>query len=86
METLTYEQQEANRRDRLAEVGTLPECPMCGRARVQRSDYVRCNPCGLNWLEGDDLSRNPVHHRWERFIADTLRSSRRKGDTAQPAR
>lgn len=47
---LTYEQQEENRRERLAEVGTEPPCPFCGNPRVGRSDYLRCNPCGVNWL------------------------------------
>ena len=47
---LTPEQQEANRLDRLNEVGTEPPCPWCGRPRVSRSSYIRCNPCGTNWL------------------------------------
>lgn len=48
---LTYEEQEANRLYRLNEVGTLRPCPFCLTQRVQRSDYVRCNPCGVNWLD-----------------------------------
>jgi hypothetical protein len=55
----TYAEQEAERRERLAEVGAMPPCPICLRPRVQRSDYVRCNPCGLNWLKGDDMDRSP---------------------------
>jgi hypothetical protein len=47
---LTYEDQELNRLDRLSEVGTEPPCPFCGRAMVLRSDYIRCLPCGVNWL------------------------------------
>ena len=47
---LTPEQQEANRLDRLNEVGTEPPCPFCQRPRVLRSSYIRCNPCGINWL------------------------------------
>ena len=46
---LTYEQQELNRVDRLNEVGTEPPCPFCQKPRVLRSDYIRCNPCGVNW-------------------------------------
>jgi hypothetical protein len=34
-------------------------CPFCGRPRSQRSDYVRCQPCGVNWWPGTDLKRNP---------------------------
>ena len=50
METMTHEQQEAARRERLAEVGTEPPCPFCQKPRVSRSDYIRCNKCGANWL------------------------------------
>lgn len=48
---LIHEQQEAERRERLSEVGTEPNCPFCQRPRVSRSDYIRCNHCGVNWLE-----------------------------------
>ena len=58
METMRYEEQEAARRERLNEVGTEAPCPMCGRARVKRSDYIRCNPCGMNWSVGEDLNRD----------------------------
>lgn len=34
-------------------------CPFCHRPRSMRSDYVRCTPCGLNWSQGEDLSRDP---------------------------
>ncbi len=51
------------REERLNEVGTMPPCPFCQKPRVQRSDYVRCNPCGTNWLEGEDLSKNPLLSR-----------------------
>jgi ribosomal protein L37AE/L43A len=40
----------STREERLAEVGTEPPCPFCRRPRVSRSSYVRCNPCGINWL------------------------------------
>lgn len=39
-----------NRKQRQTEVGTEPPCPFCQRPRANRSDYVRCNPCGVNWL------------------------------------
>jgi hypothetical protein len=47
---LTIEEAEANRQDRLNEPGTEPLCPFCRKPRVLRSDYIRCNPCGVNWL------------------------------------
>lgn len=61
---LTVEQQEQARQERMNEVGTEPPCPFCGRLRVSRSDYIRCNPCGVNWLMEemhllDYLGRDP---------------------------
>ncbi len=49
--TMTEEDRAANRIDRLNEPGTLSRCPYCQRPRVQRSTYIRCNPCGINWLD-----------------------------------
>lgn len=40
-----------SREERLNEVGTEPDCPLCGKPRVSRSDYIRCNPCGVSWLQ-----------------------------------
>lgn len=65
----------------LNEVGTMPPCPFCQKPRVQRSDYVRCNPCGINWLAGEDLNRNPKAERWEKFLA-AARSTRNTSSTA----
>ncbi len=50
------------------EPGTEPNCPWCGVPRVRRSDYVRCNPCGVNWLDSEMhlpnyLNRNPAAAR-----------------------
>ncbi len=44
------------------ELKDLP-CPFCNKPRSQRSDYVRCSPCGLNWLDGEDLQKNPLLSR-----------------------
>lgn len=49
------------------ELTDLP-CPFCGKPRSQRSDYVRCQPCGLNWLEGEDMSKSPLVSR-EPFLS-----------------
>jgi ribosomal protein L37AE/L43A len=59
--TMTIEEQEAARHVRLNEVGTMPPCPFCQRLRVERGDYIRCNPCGINWLQGTDWSRRPQY-------------------------
>jgi hypothetical protein len=65
---LTYEEQEACRRENLAEVGTMPPCPFCQRPRAVRSDYIRCNRCGINWVKDEShlpnyLNRNPAAAR-----------------------
>ena len=57
MEIVEY--MKLTRKDRLNEVGTEPPCPHCQRPRVKRSDYIRCNPCGANWMDGEDIFRNP---------------------------
>lgn len=44
------------------ELKDLP-CPLCGKPRSQRSDYVRCSPCGMNWMEGEDLNKSPLLSR-----------------------
>jgi hypothetical protein len=49
--TLIYEEQESLRELRRNEVGTEPPCPFCHKPRVTRSDYIRCNPCGVNCLD-----------------------------------
>jgi hypothetical protein len=61
MEMMTQPQQEAIRQDRLNEVGTEPMCPFCGNPRVRRNDYIRCNPCGTNWLDEEMHLPNYLH-------------------------
>lgn len=39
--------------------GSLSPCPFCKTPRHERSVYVRCNPCGLNWELGADLNKHP---------------------------
>ena len=41
------------------EPGTLSPCPLCKTPRSQRTCYVRCNKCGINWEDGADLDINP---------------------------
>ena len=52
------------------EVGTEAKCPLCGQARVRRSDYIRCRACAVNWLDGEDQSRDPRLEREERRVAE----------------
>lgn len=39
--------------------GSESPCPFCSVPRVKRSDYTRCCGCGVNWLIGEDLTRDP---------------------------
>lgn len=75
-ESLTQADLDGARQERLNEKGTEPDCPFCGRARVRRSDYTRCNPCGVNWLEGEDLTADPRNQRY-RSLVDHMRSTAR---------
>lgn len=65
---LTPEQQEAERQLRLNEVGNQAPCPFCQKARVRRSDYIRCVKCGVNWLDGEDISKDPRIERKAKFM------------------
>ena len=56
----------------IVEGGELKElpCPFCQKPRSQRSDYIRCSPCGVNWLQSEIhlpnyLNRNPSACRSE---------------------
>lgn len=44
-------------------------CPFCRKARSQRSTYIRCQPCGVNWFDGEDLSKDPKIARFAAVIA-----------------
>ena len=39
--------------------GSESPCPFCALPRCQRSDYIRCVRCGINWSPGDELDRDP---------------------------
>ena len=56
-------QREAKRGGELMD---LP-CPLCGKPRSQRSDYVRCTPCATNWLVGEDLNKDPRIERYKKM-------------------
>ena len=49
--------------------GKLAPCPKCGVPRVERSNYVRCCRCALNWMEGENLDRDPRIERYEKMKA-----------------
>ena len=65
------------------EVGEEPNCPFCQTPRVRRSDYIRCNPCGVNWLDSERdlpnyLNRNPA-------AARTVISAKQPAETSKAA-
>jgi hypothetical protein len=50
------------------ELSNLP-CPFCRKPRSQRSTYIRCQPCAVNWFAGEDLSKDPKIARFAAVIA-----------------
>ena len=52
MDMLTAQEQEELRKQRINEQGTELPCPFCHKPRVDRPNggYIRCNQCGVNWL------------------------------------
>jgi hypothetical protein len=56
---------------RLAEYrkgGNQAPCPFCNVPRFQRSDYIRCCVCGINWLKGENLDKHPSLERKAAFL------------------
>ncbi len=47
----TQQDQEKMRQEAIDEPGSEPPCPFCKRPRVSRSSYIRCNACGINWVD-----------------------------------
>lgn len=60
------------------ELAELP-CPLCGRPRSQRSDYIRCTPCGINWSTDEDLTKDPKIERYRKMV-DSQRHSKKSSD------
>lgn len=46
----------------IAEGGELKNnpCPSCKLPLCKRSDYTRCQRCGMNWMDGEDLTKFPL--------------------------
>jgi uncharacterized Zn finger protein (UPF0148 family) len=54
------------RDDLLTEIkvgGREAPCPFCGIPRVRRSTYIRCCACGVNWIDGEALDKDPRSER-----------------------
>ena len=61
--------------------GDQEPCPFCGIPRVQRSDYVRCCGCGINWSPGEDMSKHPSIERYQKMVASQRKT---KADPLNP--
>ena len=76
VESMTEVMREQLRLAYLNEAGTEPPCPWCKSPRVARSDYIRCNRCGVNWLNEEMhlpryLDRDPRVVRSEAALTTT---------------
>jgi hypothetical protein len=84
---------EVLREQRRNEPGSESPCPFCKRPRVRRDvgRYVRCNPCGINWLDEENifpeyLDQDPTISRHARVMAEGMGSSvKSKGGSASTA-
>jgi hypothetical protein len=50
--------------------GSESPCPFCGLPRVKRSDYIRCCRCGINWINGEALDKDPRSERMRKLVED----------------
>lgn len=67
-----------------SEQGTETACPMCQTPRVSReSGYIRCNQCGVNWLQGENRSKDPRVERYHAVMASAR--SKSAGNSAAAA-
>lgn len=67
MNTVSEADLAAARKERMKEIlegGELKNlpCPYCHLPRCDRSDYIRCSACGMNWPKGfsDYYSKSPA--------------------------
>lgn len=57
-------------REEIEDGGTESPCPFCRLPRCRRSDYLRCARCGVNWMNGEALDKDPRIERLNKFLAD----------------
>ena len=63
-------------REEIRNGGDQSACPFCGIPRVQRSDYVRCCGCAINWSPGEDLEKNPKIERFQKMVASQPKTAK----------
>jgi uncharacterized Zn finger protein (UPF0148 family) len=61
-----------NLREEIEKGGSESPCPFCGIPRLQRSDYIRCCRCGINWLEGETLDKDPRTERMRKQVESNV--------------
>jgi hypothetical protein len=64
--------------DELKKGGKQAPCPFCRIPRVQRSDYIRCCRCGINWLAGEALDKDPRNERMRLMIESATSTAPKK--------
>jgi hypothetical protein len=65
-------------RAEIATGGGGTPCPFCHVPRCKRSDYIRCARCGVNWMTGENLTRDPRQERSDKFLEQTRAMSKPK--------
>jgi uncharacterized Zn finger protein (UPF0148 family) len=63
----------------IAKGGDQLPCPFCKLPRVKRNSYIRCARCGINWLEGEALDKDPRAARQRKLIEDMAATATSKG-------
>ena len=59
--------------------GDQSPCPFCGIPRVQRTDYIRCCGCGINWSPGENLAKNPKVERYAAMVESQRNKAKEPG-------
>lgn len=62
----------------IAKGGSGPACPFCKLPRCLRGDYLRCSRCGINWMNGEMLDRDPRRERMDNFLASSAATAPKK--------
>ncbi len=55
-------------------------CPVCGLPRCSRSDYIRCSRCAINWMDGDELTKNPTMERYQKMVRAAPKKAAQKAE------
>lgn len=63
--------------------GKEAPCPHCSVPRVQRTDYIRCCRCGINWCAGEPLDQDPREFRRQQTIQQIAAATIKKAPQAE---